>query len=43
MEYDNPSGDVALGEAYASGYNNKTIVDQSYYESVVAVIPKYNM
>lgn len=43
VEYDNPSGDVALGEAYASGYNNKTIVDQDYYESVVAVIPKYNM
>lgn len=43
VEYDNPDGDVALGEAYASGYNNKTIVDQGYYESVVAVIPKYNM
>lgn len=43
VSYDNPNGDTALGEAYASGYNNKTFVDQGYYESVVAVIPKYNM
>lgn len=43
VSYNNPNGDTALGEAYASGYNNKTFVDQGYYESVVAVIPKYNM
>lgn len=43
VSYDNPNGDIALGEVYASGYNNKTFVDQGYYESVVAVIPKYNM
>lgn len=43
VSYDNPNGDIALGEIYAAGYNNKTFVDQSYYESVVAVIPKYNM
>lgn len=43
VSYDNPNGDTSLGEAYASGYNNKTSIDQSYYESVVAVIPKYNM
>lgn len=34
---------VALGEAYASGYTDKTFVDAGYYQSVVAVIPKYNM
>lgn len=43
VAYDNPNGDTSLGEAYASGYNNKTFVDQGYYESVVAVIPKYNI
>ena len=43
VSYDNPNGNTALGEAYASGYNNKTFIDQGYYDSVVAVIPKYNM
>lgn len=34
---------TSLGEAYAAGFTNKTIVDAGYYQSVVAVIPKYNM
>lgn len=34
---------VTLGEACASGYNDRTFVDEGYYQSVVAVIPKYNM
>lgn len=34
---------VTLGEAIASGYTDRTFVDAGYYESVVAVIPKYNM
>lgn len=42
-EYDKENGDVSLKEAYATGFTNKTVVDQGYYESVVAVIPKYNM
>lgn len=33
----------SLGEAYASGFTNKTVVDAGYYQSVVAVTPKYNM
>ena len=32
-----------LGEAYASGITNGTIVDAGYYQSVVAVTTKYNM
>lgn len=32
-----------LGEAYASGVTNGTVVDAGYYQSVVAVVPKYNM
>ena len=32
-----------LGEAYASGITNGTIVDSGYYQSVVAVTTKYNM
>lgn len=35
--------DVTLGEAYVSGFTDKTVVDAGYYESVVAVIPQYNM
>lgn len=35
--------DVTLGEAYISGITDKTFVDSGYYESVVAIIPKYNM
>lgn len=34
---------VELGEAYANGYTDRTFVDAGYYQSVVAVIPKYNM
>ena len=34
---------VTLGEAYVSGITDKTFVDAGYYESVVAIIPKYNM
>lgn len=38
------SGNIpSLGEAYATGFTNKTVVDAGYYQSVVAVIPKYNM
>jgi hypothetical protein len=38
------SGDnVTLGEAYVSGFTDKTVVDAGYYESVVAIIPQYNM
>ena len=35
--------DVSLGEAYASGFTDRTFIDAGYYQSVVAVIPKYNM
>lgn len=34
---------VSLGEAYASGFTDRTFIDAGYYQSVVAVIPKYNM
>lgn len=34
---------ITLGEAYANGSNDMTFVDSGYYQSVVAVIPKYNM
>lgn len=38
------SGNIpSLGEAYATGFTNKTVVDAGYYQSVVAVVPKYNM
>ena len=43
VSYNNSNGNTTLGEAYTSGYNNKTFIDQGYYDSVVAVIPKYNM
>ena len=33
----------SLAEAYTSGFKNGTEVNAGYYESVVAVIPKYNM
>lgn len=32
-----------LGEAYSQGFTNGTSVDAGYYQSVVALIPKYNM
>ncbi len=35
--------DVDLGEAYVTGFTNRTYVDAGYYESVVAIIPEYNM
>lgn len=35
--------DVSLGEAYASGYTDRSFSDAGYYQSVVAVIPQYNM
>lgn len=35
--------DPTLGEAYTQGFSNGTKVDAGYYQSVVAVIPKYNM
>lgn len=33
----------SLAEAYTSGFKNGTEVNTGYYESVVAVIPQYNM
>ena len=37
-------GDVpSLAEAYTSGFQNGTQVNAGYYQSVVAVIPQYNM
>ena len=33
----------SLAEAYTSGFRNGTEVNAGYYESVVAVIPQYNM
>lgn len=33
----------SLAEAYTSGFKNGTEVNAGYYESVVAVIPQYNM
>ena len=35
--------DVSLGEAYAYGYTDRSFSDAGYYQSVVAVIPQYNM
>ena len=35
--------DQSLKDAYADGFNNGVSVDSAYYESVVAVIPEYNM
>ena len=35
--------DPLLGEAYAQGYTNGVQIDAGYYQSVVVVIPKYNM
>lgn len=37
------SPDISLSEAYASGFKNGMKVDGGYYESVVAVMPQYNM
>lgn len=37
------SPDISLSEAYASGFKNGMKVDAGYYQSVVAVIPQYNM
>lgn len=36
------NGDVSMAEAYGQGFTNGMNVDGGYYESVVAVIPKYN-
>ena len=33
----------SLAEAYTSGFQNNTQVNAGYYQSVVAVMPKYNM
>lgn len=32
-----------LEEAYSTGFTNKQFIDGGYYESVVAVIPEYNL
>lgn len=38
------TGEIAsLEEAYSTGYVDRTFVDSGYYESVVAIIPQYNM
>lgn len=37
------SPDISLSEAYASGFKNGMKVDGGYYESIVAVMPQYNM
>lgn len=33
----------SLGEAYSQGFTNGTSVDAGYYQSTVALIPKYNL
>lgn len=37
------NGDKSLMESYITGFNNTMSVDAGYYQSVVAVIPEYNM
>lgn len=37
------SGTSSIGEAYATGFTNQVCVDAGYYQSTVAIIPKYNM
>lgn len=37
------SGISSLEEAYSTGFTNKQFIDGGYYESVVAVIPEYNL
>ncbi len=37
------SNTPSLSEALTTGFTNGTIVDAGYYESVVAVMPQYNM
>lgn len=36
-------GNLTLTEAYAQGFTNGIEVDAGYYQSTIAVIPKYNM
>lgn len=40
FEYDS---EASLEQYYASGISNQIFVDGQYYESTIAVIPKYNM
>lgn len=35
--------DVELAEAVATGMANRTTTDRGYYESIIAVMPQYNM
>lgn len=42
VQYENQES-TPLQEAYTSGFVNSTFVDYGYYQSVVAVIPKWNM
>ncbi len=39
----NYTGQTSLAEAYVQGFSNKVEMDAGYYQSVVAVIPEYNM
>lgn len=41
VTYDN--SEVPLAEAYATGFTNQQTIDAGYYQSTIAVIPKYNM
>lgn len=34
---------TSLEEAYATGYTDRAFIDAGYYQSVVALIPEYNM
>lgn len=36
-------GEVSLNEAYATGFTNQIEADAQYYQSTIALIPKYNM
>lgn len=37
------SDNVSLAEAYTTGFTNQQEIESGYYESVVAVAPKYNL
>lgn len=43
IEFDTKAEDSSFTEAYQNGFNNQQTIDAGYYQSVVAVIPKYNM
>lgn len=43
IDFNKKGETVSLKEAYENGFINQQKVDSGYYQSVVAVIPKYNM